>query len=137
MSAEELQIKIGQTVRQLRLDNDWTQEEVASRLYICRDAYGEIERGKTDICISRLTQIANLYSVDVTFLFGSLPCTTNYNQYNNSKSRINNHHNHCHIYSEEKSQNELEDKELAMQQREIAYLKELNEMMKKQSTQTE
>jgi hypothetical protein len=33
--------------------------------------------------------------------------------------------------------NELKDKELALQQREIAYLKELNEMMKKQSTQTE
>jgi len=33
--------------------------------------------------------------------------------------------------------NRLKDKELALQQREIAYLKELNELLKKQSTQTE
>ena len=127
MATEELQVKIGQAIKKLRLDNDWTQEEVASQLYICRDAYGDIERGKTDICVSRLTQIANLYGVDVTFLFGSMPCTTNYNQYNNSKSRIKNHHNHCHIYSEEKLQHELEKQQALNEQQaqEVLYLRSL------------
>jgi transcriptional regulator with XRE-family HTH domain len=144
MATEELQIKIGQTIKKLRLDNNWTQEEVARQLYLCRDAYGDIERGKTDICLSRLTQIANLYSVEVTFLFGISSCITNNNQYQGRAKKQNpqiNHH--CHFYSaEENLQHELEkqqltvelkDKELVMKDREIEKLNKIIELLEKNS----
>lgn len=118
MQTEELQKKIGGEIKKLRLINEWTQEQIAEQLYICRDAYGDIERGKTDICLSRLAQIADFFGVEITFLFGTIPCTTNYNQYNNLKSHRNpqiNHHSHCHFHSaEEKLQHELEKAQLTI-----------------------
>ena len=36
-----------------------------------RNAYGEIERGKTDIHLSRLVQIANFFAVEIEDLVGS------------------------------------------------------------------
>jgi transcriptional regulator with XRE-family HTH domain len=113
MQTEELQKKIGGEIKKLRLVNEWTQEQVAEQLYICRDAYGDIERGKTDICLSRLAQIATFFGVDVTFLFGSSPCTTNYTQSNN---RIRSHYNQCQVHSvEEKLQHELEKAQLTIE----------------------
>jgi transcriptional regulator with XRE-family HTH domain len=115
MQTEELQKRIGGEIKKLRLVNEWTQEQVAEQLYICRDAYGDIERGKTDICLSRLAQIADFFGVDIAFLFGSNSCTTNYNQYNSHvKNRYN--HNQCHLYSaEEKLQHELEKSQLTVE----------------------
>lgn len=115
MQTEELQKKIGGEIKKLRLVNEWTQEQIAEQLYICRDAYGDIERGKTDICLSRLAQIADFFGVDVTFLFGSSPCTTNYTQYN---SHVKNgyYQNHCQLHSaEEKLQYELEKAQLTIE----------------------
>ncbi|MFI3189666.1 hypothetical protein BCS42_03410 [Crenothrix sp. D3] len=115
MQTEELQKKIGGEIKKLRIINEWTQEQVAEQLYICRDAYGDIERGKTDICLSRLAQIADFYHVDVTFLFGSSPCTTNYTQYN---SHVKNgyYQNHCQLHpAEEKLQHELEKAQLTVE----------------------
>ena len=132
MQTEELQKKIGGEIKKLRLVNEWTQEQIAEQLYICRDAYGDIERGKTDICLSRLAQIADFFGVDVTFLFGSSPCTTNYTYSNHhTKSR----YNQCQVHSaEEKLQheNELQQKEIAMQQREIEQLNKMIVLLEKQ-----
>jgi len=38
MQTEELQKKIGSEIKKLRLSNEWTQEQIAEQLYICRDA---------------------------------------------------------------------------------------------------
>ncbi len=112
MQTEELQRKIGGEIKKLRLINEWTQEQVAEQLFICRDAYGDIERGKTDICLSRLVQIANLFGVDVTQLIDSAPCATNYTQSNN---RIKSRYNQCQFHSaEEDLQHELEKSELTV-----------------------
>jgi len=114
MQTEELQKKIGSEIKKLRLSNEWTQEQIAEQLYICRDAYGDIERGKTDICLSRLAQIADFFGVEITFLLGTIPCITNNNQYN---SHIKNRHisNHCHFHAaEEKYQHELEKAQLTI-----------------------
>ena len=113
MQTEELQKKIGGEIKKLRLVNEWTQEQIAEQLYICRDAYGDIERGKTDICLSRLAQIADFFGVDVTFLFGSSPCTTNYT-YSNHHTKS--HYNQCQVHSvEEKLQHELEKAQLTIE----------------------
>ena len=115
MQTETLQKKIGAEIKKLRLINEWTQEQVAEQLYICRDAYGDIERGKTDICLSRLAQIANFFAVDVSFLLGSSSGnTTNYTQYDYVK---NNHINNLYKnqLNDEKLQHELEKLQLTVE----------------------
>lgn len=54
---------IGKNIRQLRQRNGWSQGEVAKRLKISIPAFSKIETGITDINISRLDQIANLFEV--------------------------------------------------------------------------
>jgi transcriptional regulator with XRE-family HTH domain len=56
MQLHELQLKIGKEIKKLRTMNEMTQEEVAEGLHLDRNAYGEIERGKTDIHLSRLAK---------------------------------------------------------------------------------
>lgn len=71
MQLHELQIKIGKEIKKLRTVNDMTQEQVAEGLHLDRNAYGEIERGKTDIHLSRLVQVANFFEVSIEDLVGS------------------------------------------------------------------
>lgn len=54
---------IGKNIRQLRQRNGWSQGEVAKRLKISIPAFSKIETGITDINISRLDQIADLFEV--------------------------------------------------------------------------
>ncbi len=63
MQSQKLQITIGKKIKELRLHKGWTQEQASEKLYICRNTYSDIELGKTDICLSRLVQLANFYNV--------------------------------------------------------------------------
>jgi transcriptional regulator with XRE-family HTH domain len=56
---------IGKNIRTFRHQRGWSQEDVASRLGISIPAFSKIETGVTDINLSRLEQIANIYEVDV------------------------------------------------------------------------
>src|ERR1700761_8782708 len=59
---------VGQNIRTLRHKNGWSQEDVANRLGISIPAFSKIETGVTDINLSRLEQIANIYEVNVVNL---------------------------------------------------------------------
>jgi transcriptional regulator with XRE-family HTH domain len=56
---------IGKNIRTFRHQRGWSQEDVASRLGISIPAFSKIETGVTDINLSRLEQIANIYELDV------------------------------------------------------------------------
>jgi transcriptional regulator with XRE-family HTH domain len=60
---------IGKNIRTLRHQRGWSQEDVANRLGISIPAFSKIETGVTDINLSRLEQIANIYEVNVVQLF--------------------------------------------------------------------
>ncbi len=143
MQTEELQIKIGKKLKELRTVNQWTQEQIAGQLHLTRNAYSDIELGKTDICISRLAQLANFFSVEISYFVDDkerviiyLAGTQNIQSAKSQKIKD------CHIYpTEEKLQHELEkqqltielkDKELTMQQREIDNLREIITLLKNQ-----
>jgi len=59
---------VGQNIRTIRHQRGWSQEDVANRLGISIPAFSKIETGVTDINLSRLEQIANIYEVNVTNL---------------------------------------------------------------------
>jgi transcriptional regulator with XRE-family HTH domain len=56
---------IGKNIRTFRHQHGWSQEDVATRLGISIPAFSKIETGVTDINLSRLEQIANIYEIDV------------------------------------------------------------------------
>lgn len=57
-----------ETIRELREQNDWTQEQVAEKLGITRNGYAKIERGESMPNLERLNDIATLFGVEVTEL---------------------------------------------------------------------
>jgi transcriptional regulator with XRE-family HTH domain len=59
---------LGKKIRLLRHQKGWSQEDVAKRLDISIPAFSKIETGITDINLSRLEQIANLFEMSVVQL---------------------------------------------------------------------
>ena len=59
---------VGMNIRTLRHQQGWSQEDVANRLGISIPAFSKIETGVTDINLSRLEQIANVFEVSVVYL---------------------------------------------------------------------
>ena len=59
---------VGKNIRTLRHQRGWSQEDVANRLGISIPAFSKIETGVTDINLSRLEQIANIYEINVVHL---------------------------------------------------------------------
>lgn len=58
---------VAEKIRLLRLQRGLSQENLADSLRISTTAYGDIERGKTDLTLSRLYQIAEILKVGVVF----------------------------------------------------------------------
>ena len=56
---------VGNNIRTLRHQRGWSQEDIANRLGISIPAFSKIETGITDVNLSRLEQIANIYDIDV------------------------------------------------------------------------
>ena len=52
-------------LRQIRLDNKLSQENIAADLNMSLTGYAKIERGETDVNYSRLQHIASYYNLDV------------------------------------------------------------------------
>ena len=57
-------------IRNLREDNDWTQQYVADLLYINRRTYASYESGINSMTPETLVKIANLYKTSVDYLLG-------------------------------------------------------------------
>jgi transcriptional regulator with XRE-family HTH domain len=58
-----MKASIAEKIRLQRLQKGLSQENMADLLNLSTTAYGDIERGKTDLTLSRLTQIANALNV--------------------------------------------------------------------------
>lgn len=60
--------QVGKNIRMIRHKYGWSQEHVAGRLGISIPALSKIETGVTDVNLSRLEQIANIFEMSVTHL---------------------------------------------------------------------
>jgi transcriptional regulator with XRE-family HTH domain len=56
---------VGKNIRKLRLRQGWNQQYVANRLNISIPAFSKIETGYTDINLSRLSELANVFGVGI------------------------------------------------------------------------
>lgn len=63
MEEESLSQKIGNKLRLLRTEKGLRQEDMAEKLSLSVSAYAKLERGETDITLSRIEQIAGFYGL--------------------------------------------------------------------------
>ncbi len=122
-------------IRFLRQAKGWTQEEVADKLKMSQNAYGSIERGETDVNLSRLEQIAGLYGIHSSELLHEKAV---FNQSGTKNKNTQNYHatgSQSLEYLQLKS--ELEKQQLLnnTKDREIELLKEVIALMKKEPAQ--
>ncbi len=122
---------IHEKIRLIRQAKGWTQDEVAEKLELSLNAYGEIERGNSDIRLSRLEQIANLFEVDAVDLLGATEINTFH--FINSTGTQNNHNYSANGQTEiEKLQLmlQLKDKEIELRDEKIRHLSDVVELLK-------
>ncbi len=62
---------LGGKIKLLRLQKGWSQKDVAKRLRISVPAFSKIEIGITDINLSRLNQIAELFDLPTVQLLAN------------------------------------------------------------------
>lgn len=60
--------KSGERIRQLRIDNGLTQEQVAEALNISRTFYSRVETGEKGCSIDLFVQVSNLFHVSLDYL---------------------------------------------------------------------
>lgn len=63
----------GERIRLARLQRGLSQENMADLLNLSTTAYGDIERGKTELTLSRLGQIAQVLGTSVVALISDEP----------------------------------------------------------------
>ena len=59
---------VGRNIRAVRHQHGWSQEDVANKLGISIPAFSKIETGITDINLSRLQQVADIFEMTLVQL---------------------------------------------------------------------
>jgi transcriptional regulator with XRE-family HTH domain len=135
-------MRVHEKIRFIRQAKGLTQEEVANKLQMSVNGYGDIERGETDVSLSRLEQIADLFEIRLSELF-ILDEKNIFNVNGSNNAGIGQQHCTITTYPSDCVQlqneldkqqliNELKDKELAMKDREIENLREIITLLKKE-----
>lgn len=65
----ELQIKFGQRVRELRKERGWSQEEFADKCELDRTYISGIERGVRNPTLLSINRISECFGISINFLF--------------------------------------------------------------------
>lgn len=114
-----------ETIRELREQNDWTQEQMAEKLGITRNGYAKIERGESMPNLERLNDIATLFGVEITELLDNKNFICQI--IDNNSNTINYNSNQNLIAQIEKLQLSLsyKDELLAQKDKEIELLRKL------------
>ncbi len=119
-------MSVHEKIKLVRQTKGFTQEDIAEQLGMSPNAYGDIERGDTDVKLSRLLQLAKLFEMKPAELFEPSD-KTNINvkvRQNRGGFSIN-------------SSNEIETHKFIIEQKdkEIALLKRIIELMEAKNTE--
>lgn len=63
-------MEIGEKIRYVRLTKGYSQENMADFLGISTSAYGDIERNKTELTLSRAKKLSNILKISMLELIG-------------------------------------------------------------------
>lgn len=130
-------MSVHEKIRFIRQAKNLSQDEMAEKLGICLNAYGNIERGDTDIRLSRLEQIAQLFEMPLSQLLGfdeknvfNVGTNNSGTQHNQSYCTIHYPAEYLQLQNElekEKLLNQQKDKEIELKNEKIA---DLNRIIK-------
>ena len=129
-------MSVNEKIRIVRKAKGLTLEEVAHQLGMSTNGYGDIERGATDVNISRLEQISQLFGMELSELI-DLNEKNVFNFLGTQNTGVGTQ-NHCTIASDLTEQLQLkfklENQQLIIEQQtqEITYLKEIIALMKRE-----
>ena len=56
-------MKINERIKIIRIAKKWSQEIMAEKLEISSSAYGDIERGETELTLSKLEKLAEVFEL--------------------------------------------------------------------------
>jgi transcriptional regulator with XRE-family HTH domain len=126
-SRTNIPMHIHEKICLLRKVKGWTQEEMAEKLQMSLHGYANIERGDTDVQLSRIEQISQVFGIELKDLINF-----------DGKSVLNNiasdecNFTNCFNSSNKNLEHELEKCQLIIEQqaKEIGYLKEMIELLK-------
>lgn len=126
-------MSVHEKIRLIRETKGLTQEQLAEKLDMSPSAYGDIERGDSDIKLSRLEKIAESLEIKLSELFelnekGSLNVIT-FNNDNKSKVYIG---SSASELEKQLAINELQAEKLAMKDRENENLREIIALLKRE-----
>jgi transcriptional regulator with XRE-family HTH domain len=124
-------MQLGEKITLMRTLKGLTQEEMAARLNMSITGYAKIERGETKLQNPRLDKIAEVLGIELTDLlnFDAKNIFNFAENFTNSSNLA-----HCTVYlTETQCVHELEKAHFMIEQqnKEIAYLQEIIELMKK------
>jgi transcriptional regulator with XRE-family HTH domain len=122
-------MKVCEKIKRLRQEKGWSQEALANKLKISTNAYGCIERGDTDVSLSRLEDISAVFEIDISDFFDKKTGVFNLG------GTQNNQQNWCNVHKSLdylQIQTELEKQQLLNleKDKEIGYLREIIELMR-------
>ena len=129
-------MSVHEKIRIVRKAKGLTLEEVAHQLGMSTNGYGDIERGATDVNLSRLEQISQLFDMELSELI-DLNDKNVFNILGTQNTGIRTQKNHCNITSDSTEQLELkfrlenQQQIIEQQTQEIIYLKEIIALMKR------
>ncbi|KHD04885.1 hypothetical protein PN36_01295 [Candidatus Thiomargarita nelsonii] len=134
-------MKVHEKIRFMRQSKGWSQEDMADKLNLSVNGYANIERGETDVQISRLEKIAETFGMELLELFNFGEKNVFYlatDNHQNNENNANCKNLQSISFSDDKKELEHELEKARMQRlllqqkdKEIAYLKEINSLMKK------
>jgi transcriptional regulator with XRE-family HTH domain len=119
-------IEIGHNIRRIREIKNYTQEAVADMVGMSVTAYGDIERGKSDVNFARLADIAKALEVreEDIVAFGSTVYNSTFNNHENSNITGQSSNAIDCTYNSYIIPKEVFDKMMKDKDDEIAYLRE-------------
>lgn len=124
-------MSVHEKIRLVRQLKGWSQEDVASKLGMSPNGYGSIERGETDVNLSRLEQIAETFGIKLSDLL-ELNEKIVFNQVGENNHQSNWHVGSCSPeFLQLKAELEKEQAISAQKDKEISSLKEIIGMLKK------
>ena len=67
--AEDIRVRFGRRLRELRRKQGWTQAQLAKHLGLDRSYLGDVERGERNISAAKLEVIARGFGISLAKLF--------------------------------------------------------------------
>lgn len=130
-------MSVHEKIRLVRQAKGFTQEEIAEKLGMSPNAYGDIERGDSDPKLSKLQKIAETLEMNLSELLDLTDRTVlniNFNKKDKGDNKYNVYMSSNSELEKQKLICEFKDKELDMYKQKIADLTRLIDALEKNQT---